>query len=43
MLVLVFGVLLFAPAAYGIASRLHLRERWSGSSWKERSLRVLVA
>jgi len=43
MLALVFVVLVFAPAAYGLASRAHLRERWSSSSAKDRLLRFLVA
>jgi uncharacterized membrane protein YphA (DoxX/SURF4 family) len=43
MLGLVFVALVFAPTAYGLASRLHLRERWAGPSFKARLARFLVA
>jgi uncharacterized membrane protein YphA (DoxX/SURF4 family) len=43
MLALVFGLLAFAPAAYGLASRWNLPERWSTGSVRDRLLRVLVA
>ncbi|MCI4325341.1 MAG: DoxX family membrane protein [Thermoplasmata archaeon] len=43
MLALVFVVLAFAPTAYGVASRLGLRERWGSSSLTDRALRLLVA
>lgn len=42
MLALVFLVLVFTPYAYGVASRLHLRDRWPGASLKARILRFLV-
>ncbi len=42
MLALIFVGLVFAPYAYGIASRLHLREKLPGSSIKARVLRALV-
>lgn len=40
---LLFVVLVFAPTAYGVASRLRLRERWNGSSLRNRAPRFLVA
>lgn len=43
MLALVFGVLALAPATYGLAARFHLRERWSGASFRARALRFLIA
>ncbi len=42
MLALVFVVLIFAPYAYGLASRYQLRDRWAGTSAKDRLLRFLV-
>jgi len=42
MLGLVFVVLLFAPSAYGLASRFHLRERLDGPSIGRRVLRFLI-
>ena len=42
MLALVFLGLVFAPYAYSVASRLRLRDRWSGNSLKEKTLRLLV-
>ncbi len=42
MLAIVFAFLIFAPYAYGLAYRLNLRDRWPGSSIKERTLRFLV-
>jgi len=42
MLALVFVVLIFSPYAYGLASRLKLRNRWPGSSIKDKVLRFLV-
>ena len=41
-LALVFVVLIFAPCAYSLASRLKLRERWPGDSLKEKVLRFVV-
>ena len=43
ILALAFVVLIFAPCAYGLASRLRLTERWPGSSIRERPLGFLVA
>jgi uncharacterized membrane protein YphA (DoxX/SURF4 family) len=43
MLALVFVVLAFAPTAYGLASRLRLRERWASDSFADRARRLLVA
>lgn len=43
MLGLVFLVLAFAPAAYGLASWLHLRERWAGATFRAKAARFLVA
>jgi len=43
MLGLVFAALVFAPAAYGLASRFPLRERWAGASFRAKALRILVA
>jgi len=43
MLAMVFGALVFAPAAYGLASYFHLRERWGTSSVKDALLRFFVA
>lgn len=42
MLALVFLMLVFAPYAYGLASRWNLRARWSGTSLRERILRFVV-
>ena len=42
MLALVFGVLIFAPYSYGLASRFHLRERFSATSWTGKAARLLV-
>ena len=42
MLALAFLVLIFSPYAYGLASRLKLRDRWPGNSLKERVARFLV-
>ncbi len=42
MLALVFLVLVFAPYAYGLASRLRLRERFTGSTVKAKVLRFLT-
>ncbi len=42
MLALIFLVLVFSPYAYGLASALKLRERWSGSSFVQRTLRLLA-
>jgi uncharacterized membrane protein YphA (DoxX/SURF4 family) len=42
MLALVFLVLIFAPYAYGLASRYHLRDRFPTRSIKDRVLRFLV-
>jgi uncharacterized membrane protein YphA (DoxX/SURF4 family) len=43
MLALVFAVLVFAPAAYGLASRFHLRERLAGGTLGRKLARFLVA
>jgi uncharacterized membrane protein YphA (DoxX/SURF4 family) len=43
MLALVFVVLVFAPTAYGLASRFQLREKLAGPSIGRRVLRFLVA
>ncbi|MCI4372281.1 MAG: DoxX family membrane protein [Thermoplasmata archaeon] len=43
MLALIFGVLVFAPTAYGLASRFRLRERLAGPGWGRKFLRFLVA
>jgi len=43
MLGLIFLVLVFAPAAYGVASRLRLPQRWGSSSIKDKVLRFLIA
>lgn len=43
MLALVFVVLIFAPTAYGLASRFNLPERLAGRSTGRRILRFLVA
>jgi uncharacterized membrane protein YphA (DoxX/SURF4 family) len=43
MLAMVFAALIFVPCAYGLASRLKLRERWGTSSITHRVLRFLVA
>jgi uncharacterized membrane protein YphA (DoxX/SURF4 family) len=42
MLALVFGVLIFAPYSYGLASRFHLRERFSATSWTGKFARFLI-
>ncbi len=42
MLALVFLVLVFAPYAYGLASRFRLRERFPTNSVRDRVLRFLV-
>jgi uncharacterized membrane protein YphA (DoxX/SURF4 family) len=42
MLALVFGVLIFAPSAYGLASRYHLAERFSATTWTGKFARFLV-
>ena len=42
MLALVFVALIFAPYAYGLAPRFHLRERFAGSSVKDKILRFLT-
>jgi uncharacterized membrane protein YphA (DoxX/SURF4 family) len=42
MLGLVFVVLAFAPYAYGLAKAWKLRERFNGSSMRDRFLRVLL-
>ena len=42
MLALTFVGLIFAPYAYSLASRLKLRDRWSGPSVREKLLRFLV-
>jgi uncharacterized membrane protein YphA (DoxX/SURF4 family) len=43
MLALVFVVLIFAPYAYGLASRFHLRERFSATTWTGKFARFLFA
>lgn len=43
MLGIVYAVLVFVPCAHGLASRWHLRERWSTGSTRDRVLRFLVA
>lgn len=43
MLAMVFALLAFAPAAYGLASRLRLRERFAGNSLRAKTLRFLIA
>lgn len=43
MLGLVFVVFAFAPAAYGLASRLRLPSRFAGSTLRNRVLRFLIA
>ena len=43
MLAVVFLVLVFAPAAYGLAARFHLRERWAGVSLRDQARRFLIA
>ena len=43
MLALAFVGLLFAPTAYGLAARFHLRERLAGGSLGRTVLRLLVA
>gem|GEM_PF-2697139 len=42
MLALVFVILVFAPSAYGLASRWRLRERFSGDRWRDRLLRGIL-
>ncbi len=42
MLALAFSVLVFSPYAYSLASRLKLRDRWSGTSLREKVLRFVV-
>jgi len=42
MLALVFVALVFAPYAYGLASRYHLRGRFSGPSVKDKVMRFLI-
>ena len=42
MLALAFLVLIFSPYAYGLASRLKLRDRWPGNSLKQKVARFLV-
>ena len=42
MLALAFLVLIFSPYAYGLASRLRLRDRWPGNSLKQKVARFLV-
>jgi len=42
MLALVYVVLVFAPYAYGLASRYHLRDKFPTSSVKDKVLRFLV-
>lgn len=42
MLALVFVALIFAPYAYGLASRFHLRDKFAGSSIKNKVLRFLT-
>jgi uncharacterized membrane protein YphA (DoxX/SURF4 family) len=42
MLALVFLVLVFAPYAFGLAPRYHLRDRFPSQSIKDRVLRFLV-
>jgi len=43
MLALVFVALIFAPTAYGLASRFHLRTKWNTNSTKHKLLRFLLA
>jgi len=43
MLGLVFMVFVFAPAAYGLASRLGLPSRFAGTTLRSRVLRFLLA
>ena len=43
MLALIFVVLVFAPTAYGLAARFHLRERFAGPTIGRRILRFLIA
>jgi uncharacterized membrane protein YphA (DoxX/SURF4 family) len=43
MLALIFLALVFAPTAYGLAARFHLRERLAGPSIARRVVRFLVA
>jgi uncharacterized membrane protein YphA (DoxX/SURF4 family) len=42
MLALTFAVLVFAPCAYGLASRYHLRGRFDGSSWTRKFVRFVL-
>ncbi len=42
MLAFVFLGMIFSPYAYSLASRLKLRDRWSGSSTRAKLLRFLV-
>jgi len=42
MLALIFGVLIFAPTAYGLASRFHLRERFSATTWTGKIARFVI-
>lgn len=43
MLALIFGVLAFAPTAYGLAARWQLPARWPTHSIRDRLLRTFVA
>lgn len=43
VLALIFVALVFSPYAYGLAWRFKLRDRWPGSSLKDKVLRFLVA
>jgi len=42
MLAMVFGVLIFAPYAYGLASRYHMAERFSATTWTGKFARFLI-
>ena len=42
MLALVFVVLIFAPYAYGLASRFRLRDRFAGASTRDKVMRFVV-